>query len=427
MDYKLEEKEGCVRKYSFKISWEELKGDYEQAIESVSKEAEIPGFRKGKAPIELVKAKYKNPIEGEVKSKLLQKAAEEIIKKENIKLFSDPGASDPQFAENEGFSGYLFFETYPEVPEIEYNDLEIKLKKTEITNEQVNNIVDLYRSKFAEIKTMDNETIAEGDYCSAKLISETGSPEEDIFVMCSERSYNAIERFLVGKKCGESYEMEIGENQSKPKGKYRISVKNVVRKVLPELNNELAVKSGFSSLDELMAKSREKAKYENEEREREQRNNAIVRALVDKYKFDIPATLLDRQLRNDADAVANQLQKQGADISKFDWDKYFDLRKTAVENNIRAYFIVSKLIEQEKIVLEEEEVDTFLSKISDSQGLSMAKVREILEKNGQMEDIKFKLAEEKALENISKYVKIKYLEETPEKDKGGNNADTDSR
>ncbi|NMB98860.1 MAG: hypothetical protein GYA35_01115, partial [Thermoanaerobaculaceae bacterium] len=94
---------------------------------------------------------------------------------------------------------------------------------------------------------------------------------------------------------------------------------------------------------------------------------------------------------------------------------------------IRAYFIVSKLIEQEKITLSDEDIDSFLKNIADNEGMAVSKIKEILEKNGQIDDIKFKLAEEKALENISKYVKIKYLEETPEKDKGGNDADSDSR
>lgn len=427
MDYKLEEKEGCVKKFSFNMGWDEIKGEYQLALEEIAKEAEVPGFRKGKAPLELVKAKYKNPIEGELKSRLLQRAAKEIIEKENLKLFSDPGADNPSLVEGSGFSGFLYFEIYPEVPEIKYDDLEIKISKSEVTQAQIDQVAEIFRARHAEIKTMDNEVVQEGDYCSAKITPEEGGEEENVFVRCSERSFDAVEKSLVGKKCGEVYDLEIEDNQKKPKGKYKVSVSNVVRRVLPALDDELAKKSGFASLEDLMAKSKEKAEYENEIRNKDDRNKAIVKALLDKYKFDIPFTLLDRQLKNDAEALVNELSRQGRNINDLDWDKYFEIRKSTVESNIRAYFIVSKLIEQEKVTVSEEDLASFLKNIAENEGLALAKVKEILEKNGQIEDIKFKLAEEKALENISKYVKISYVEETPEKDKGGNDADSDSR
>jgi trigger factor len=320
----------------------------------------------------------------------------------------------------------LYFEVYPEVPDIKYDDLEIKIAKNEVTQEQIDQMAELFRARHAEVKTMDDSVVEEGDFCSAKITSE-GGDEESVFVRCSEKSFDAVEKSLVGKKCGEVYDLEIEDNQKKPKGKYKVAVSNVVRRVLPVLDDELAKKSGFASLEELMAKSKEKAEYENELRSKDERNKAIVRALLEKYKFDIPFSLLDRQIKNDAEALVNELSRQGRNINDLDWEKYFEIRRVTVENNIRAYFIVSKLIEQEKIEVSDEDLDAFLKNIAENEGLALQKVKEILEKNGQIEDIKFKLAEEKALENISKYVKINYVEETPEKDKGGNDADSDSR
>jgi len=427
MDYKQEEKKGCLRKYHFNIQWSEIGKDYEETLEKISKEAELPGFRKGKAPLELVKAKYKNPIEGELKSRLLHKAASEIVENEKLQLFSDPGADALSFVEKEGFSGSLYFEVFPEVPDINYEGLEVEIKKHEVTEEDIKGYAEYYRAKHAEIKTMDDVTVLEGDYCSASISPSEGDAVENIFVMCSEKSFDPIEKFLVGKKCGETFELEIGENQKKPKGKYRVSVTNVVRRVLPQLDKELAVKCGFSSLDELMSKSKENAQIEMEQREKEDRNKAIVKALLEKYKFAIPFSLLDRQLKNDAEGLVNELARQGRNIQEFDWEKYFEIRKIAVENNIRAYFIISRIIEQEGIKIIDEDLQSFLKTIAEKEGIAVEKVREILEKNRQIEEIKFKLAEEKALENISKYVKIKYSQETPEKDKGGNDADSNSR
>lgn len=425
MEYKLEEKNGCLVQYTFKIAWEEIKSDYEEALVEVAKEAEIPGFRKGKAPMELVKAKYKNPIEGELKSRLLQKVATFVVEKENLKLFSDPGADNLNFKEEMDFSGKLYFEVYPDVPEIQCDDIEITIFKKDVSEEDVQKIADGYRMKFAEIKTMDNEIIEEGDFCSVKISNEDGSSEEDVLLKCSAQSFDEVEKFLLGKKCGENYELEIGENQKRHKGKYKISVLNVVRRVLPVLDDELAVKSGFSSLGELMEKSKEKAIFESSLKQKEERNRAIVRELLEKYKFDIPQTLLERQIEEDAQRFAIELKKYNQDTNNFDWEKYFEIRRIPVENNIRAFFIVSKIIEQEKIEIKDEDVNDFLKNIAENEGISVSKLREIIEKSEQMNDIKFKIAEEKALENISNCVKIKHVE-TPEKDKGGSDVDSNS-
>lgn len=426
MEYKLEEKNGCLVQYSFKIDWDEIKNDFKATLEEVAKEAELPGFRKGKAPIELVKAKYKNPIEGELKSKLLQKVATFVVEKENLKLFSNPGADNLNFIEEVEFSGKLYFEVYPDVPEIKYDDIEITISKNDVSEEDIQKIADGYRTKFAEIKTMDNEIIEEGDFCSIKISNEDGSSEEDVLVKCSGKSFDEVEKFLLEKKCGENYELEIGENQKKPKGKYKIFVSNVVRRVLPVLDEELAIKSGFSSLSELMEKSKEKAIFENNLKQKEERDRAIVKEMLEKYKFNIPQTLLERQLQEDAEKLANELKKYNQDPNNFDWEKYFEIRRIPVENNIRAFFIVSKLIEQEKIEIKDEDVNDFLKTIAENEGISVDKLKEILEKSEQMQDIKFKIAEEKALENISNCVRINYLEKTPEKDKGGSDVDSNS-
>lgn len=427
MEYRIEEVVGCLRKYSFVFNWDEIEGEYEKVVEEVAKEAEVPGFRKGKAPIELVKSKYKNPIEDELKRKFLYKAADEIVKSEDLKLFSDPFADNPVLEEGKTIKGVIFFEVFPEVPEIDTSNITIEVPKIEFSDKDVYENAKLYQIQNAEIKTFDKTKVESGDFCSAEIFREGNEDKkEQIFIRCDEKSLNEIEKFLVGKECGQNYEIEIKEDKNYPEGKYRINVINVVRRVLPPLDDNLAVKCGFQSLDDLLAKVRENTEKDARLKEKDECFKRIMNELLNRYQFDVPNSLVERQLMRDLENIRNFLEKQGQNLSSFDWEKYIEVRRVEVEKNIRAYFIVNKLIEQENIDVNEEEIDSFLKEIAERQGVSQAKLKQVLTERGQMEEIKFRLKEEKVLEKVLKNVKIEYVVNSPQNENGGKNVNTDS-
>lgn len=429
MEFKFEEQSGCLRKYSFFVKWEECEGAYNEALSEVAKEVELPGFRKGKAPLELVRAKYKNPIETEFIDHYLPKIANEIVDKENLKVFSNPFVDDVKINVGESFNGNFYFELYPEVPEIKADDIEIKVTKRDITETQIDEINEGYRLSHSKVVTMEDEEIQNGDFASISYSKEGEEGNKTKFIACSDESSNPLERFPVGKKCGESYDFEIDEDlKDISKGKYKVTISNVVRRVLPELDDDLAKLCGFETLDALKENSRARAKIDNEILLKEEKDAKLIDALIEKYDFPIPATLLENQLKKDADEFVKSVEssKINIDLNTFDWDNFFKERKQVVEKRIKGYFLVSKLIEQENIELKDEELNEFLQKIAKRENLKVEKIKEILEKSNQLEEIKFRLKEEKALENFSKNVKIKYVEDTPN-NIGGENADTDSR
>ncbi len=429
MEFKFEEQNGCLKKYSFFVKWEECGGTYNEALLEVAKEAEVPGFRKGKAPLELVRAKFKNPIETEFIDHYLPKIASEIIEKENLKVFSNPFADGVKINFGNSFNGIFYFELYPEVGEIKAEDIKIKVSKREVTEEQIDEIYEGYQLSHSKVVTMENEEIQDGDFASISYSKEGEEENKTKFIACSDESSNPLERFLVGKKCGESYDFEMEEDlKDISKGKYKVTISNVVRRVLPEIDDDLARVCGFETLDALKENSKERAQIDNEMLIKEERDAKLIDALIEKYDFPIPPSLLESQLNKDAEEFVKSVENSNMniDLNTFDWEKFFEERKKVVEKRIKGYFLVSKLIEQEHIELKDEELKEFLQKIAQRENLNVEKVKEILEKSNKLEEIKFRLREEKALEIFSKNVKIEYVEDTPN-NIGGENADSDSR
>lgn len=429
MEYKLEETIGCVKKYSFAFGWDECQGDYEKAVLEVAKEAELPGFRKGKAPLELIKSKFKNPIETEVMDALLRKAVEEIIEKEGIIFIGNPYAEAPNFTIGEGLNGIILFELYPELPEITGEGLEIKVLKREVTDEQIKMITEELRNKHAKMVVFNDDKVKEGDFCSLTLTLEGTETTKNKFVACSKESENPLEKFIFDKDCNIEYELELTDSyQDVERGKYKVKIANVVRRILPEMNDDFAKLCGFENIDALRESNQKMAENENQLLTKEERDARIIEKLVDKYDFPLPPSLVKNQLEREYEKFIQTFERQGLekDLDKVDWEEFGRKSEALINKRLKAFFIVLKLIEQQKIDLSEDELDEFLRNIAQRENLKVEKVREILKKNGQMEEIKFRLKEEKALENFAKNVKIEYVDKVPV-EKGGENAYSDSR
>jgi trigger factor len=429
MEFKLEEKKGCVAKYSYSMKWDEIKDEYKSILDEVKKEAELPGFRKGKAPVELVKAKFASPIASQLKEKLMRTVADKISKDEKLQLFASPFADEPELKIGEGFTGIIYFELNPEVPEIECDGLEIEIARRDVTEKQVDDIIESFRQRNATIQTVDEGCIEEGDFCSAKLYKDGEAEGKEVFLHCHKDGGDPFEQALPGKKNGESFELNVSEAGKYAAGTYKVSLEKIIRQALPSLDDDFAVKCGFKSLDELKEESRKQAANVNEEMRKEERNEKLLSSLLAKSDFEVPPTLVENQLRRELDRFVNELHRRRIDPEKanIEWDKLIDSKKPEVERSVRAYFVVNKLIGKHKVEVSDDELDGVVAEIAAKDGAPVDKVKKMLEENHQFEDIKFRIAQEKIFEILANSAKIVLVDTNAKNETGGEHVDTDSR
>jgi len=429
MEFKLEEKKGCVSKYAYKMQWDEVKEPYSHIVDEVRKEAQVPGFRRGKAPAEFVRAKYAGPIAAQLKEQLLRTVADKIAAEEKLALFGSPFADEPELKVGESFSGTIFFELQPDIPAIETEGIEIGVTKREVSKKQVDSIIESLRQRNASIKTIDEGPIEEGDFCPAKLLKEGATEPKEVFLHCHEESDDLFEKSLTGRKIGDSFELTVPEGGSHEAGKYTVTLDKVVRQALPALDDDFAAKCGFKTMAEVTEASSRQAEAANAHMQRDERDDKILAALLDRTPFEVPPTLVENRLRQEIDRIAGELHRRRIDPEKanIEWDKLVEAKKPEVEKSVRAYFIVSSLIEKEKIKVSDEELDAAIAGIAARENAPADKVKQMLEKHNQLEDIRFNLAKEKVFDVLAGRAKITLSEPAAEPDKGGKDADSHSR
>lgn len=429
MEFKLEEKKGCVNKYSYTMKWDEVKDPYSLIVDEVRKEAQVPGFRKGKAPAEFVKSKYAGPIASQLKDQLLRTVADKIVGDEKLKLFGAPFADEPELKVGESFSGAVYFELQPEVPEINTDGIEIEVARREASPEQVDSILNSFRQRGASIKTIEEGPVEEGDFCPAKLLKAGAAEPKEVFLHCHGESDDVFEKSLTGRNIGDTFELEVPEGGQHEAGTYTVTLQKVVRQALPALDDDLAEKCGFKTVQELREAAEKQAAAANEHMQRDERDDKLLSALLDRTPFDVPPTLVENRLRQEIDRIAEELHRRRIDPVKanIEWDKLIEAKKPEVEKSVRAYYIVSSLIEKEGVKITDEELDGVISEIAARENAPADKVRQMLEKHNQLEDIRFNLAKEKVFGILAGHAGIKLTEPAKAVAGGGKDADSHSR
>lgn len=429
MEFKLEEKKDCVSKYSYLMNWDEVGEPYSLIVEEVRKEAQVPGFRKGRAPAEFVKAKFAGPIASQLKDQLLRTVADKISADEKLKLFGAPYADEPVLKVGESFTGTIFFELQPEVPEVNADGIEIDVTRRTVTKKQVDAVLDSFRQRNASIKTIDDGLVEEGDFCPAKLLKADSADPKEVFLHCHRDSDDAFEKSLEGKKIGDSYEVSVPEGGTHEPGIYKVTPDKVVRQSLPELDDELAVKCGYKDLVEMTEAAGKQAEEANRNMQRDERDDKILSALLERTPFEVPPTLVENRLRQELDRIANELHRRHIDPEKanIEWDKLIEAKKPEVERSVRAYYIISRLIERENIKISDEELGSVIADIAARENAPPEKVRQMLEKHHQLDDIRFNLAKEKVFEALAGHARINLVEPAHDNGEGGKDADTHSR
>ncbi len=356
----------------------DLKKFEKAVIKSIKKEVAIPGFRKGKAPENIIKDRFAKEIEEECLNKALIEAISKIIEENNFKLVTDPVVPEITKLEN-GYKVKLLFETYPEIElqQEDYKGLKLKKIKVNVTPDDVNRELEALRERFVDFKEVDRAA-QEGDLVEIEYeaVVEGEDPQKGTLsaILGSQQLWPEVEEKIKGLKKGEEVEFEFkapkDEKYHKAAGKnvkMKIKVLNVKEKVLPEVNDEFAKKVGFENLEKLKEQIENTLRKTREEQAEELLEDLLVTLLIKKSKVKVPPSLVNAELqaflRNEMLALERmgipkeQIQAQVQTLTQ----KLFPLAyKTAATKLILDY-----IAEKEKIEVPNEIVENEIKKIAD--------------------------------------------------------------
>ncbi len=405
--------EGCKHSLEIVIPAEAFAAATAAATSKVRQKVHLKGFRPGKSPEAIVRQYYS----GEIRQEALDKLIPEYLKKEydrqNLQVVSRPDIKDLQFPESGGVSFKAEFEVVPEFELGNYRGIEIPYAEPQVSDGDVEQRIEGVRDSRAQYVNVDPRPAQDGDHCLVDLHPVSGLEDESMhqhdvnIEIGGKDTFVEFTEALRGAEPGDSREAEIvyPENYAAEKlaGKtvrFKIDLKQIRLKELPELNDEFAKDLGdFQSLDELKAEVRKTIFHERESSAQNEAKNAIVEKLVDAHPFDVPEVFIDQQVQGMIEGQLRSLAAQGVDVGKLKLD-WKELRKAQAERaarDVRASLILEKVSVAESIFTTQEEVDAELSRVSRQQREPIAAVRMRFEKDGTLGRIASRIRTEKTL------------------------------
>jgi len=403
------------------VSKAKVDDEFDAVFEKYKTHSKIPGFRKGKAPVELVKLRFKDAMEKDVVESLVPKAFEDAVKEANLSPISLPVVKDLQFQKGMPLKFKAEIEVKPEVEVKNYKGIEVVKKIRQVTEEDVNRSLNYLREDFAELHPVER-TAKFYDHLIVDLVKHQEGKEDklenqQLFL----DPHNMIREFqdaLIKAKAGDEKEIDVNYqpdfHNKKLAGKnvkYLIKVKQIKEKVLPEANDDFAkMVGGYKNLAELKSKIKEDlSKKATLDAEKNLRNELINRVVKLNF-FEVPETVLNFYL----DSLIEDLKKK---YQKVDEAKIREEYQQIGAAHIRWDYLLHKIAEKEKIEVNEEDIEEWTKKFAKDYKMEKEKAKELLETPQNTKRIRENILEEKVVDSLLKNAVIKEESFLPENGK----------
>lgn len=425
MKISVEDRQGLFKSLKVEVEGDIVRSALDEVYNYLKQNAEVEGFRRGKAPLWVIKAKFKEYIQEEVGKKVANATLAGAIQESGLKPVADIYLESVHLEEpSQKLSYSVSFEVPPEFELENLEGLEVKIGKVEFSDELVKRRIEEIREEHAIWEPVEREA-REGDLVVVDYrVEETESGEhtegETSGVIGTKTFREEIERELVGKKEGDSFVLEdltLYDTEGKPAGKARveITIKSIKEKVLPELNDDFAKELGYGETwAEAEEKIREEVRASIENMKKAMIADAVAIKLVQMHQFDVPQTLLQRELSHLVERRVRELSQWGID------PKYLDYKAIAQELtpqavfNIKLRFILDKYAVQKNIEVSTEELQQRIEGLAQAYERTPEEMREFLQRENLLPVLEEDIKREKALEDIVSKAVVKETEEKKE-------------
>ena len=402
MEAKMEKIDVNVVKFEVKVEADKFKEALTRAYNKNIKKFNVPGFRKGKVPMNVVKKYYGVEVllEDAVNFSIEGSYAE-ALKENNVRPVDFPKVEVVQAEEGKDLIYTAEVIVYPEVELGEYKGLNVEKKTYEVTEEEVSAKLKEMQEKNARVEVkegaIENGNIAVIDFKGfIDGVAFEGGEGHDYSLEIGSGSFiDNFEEQLVGAKAGDKVEVNVTfpENYGKEElngkpAKFEVEVKEVKAKELPVLDDEFAKEvSEFETLEALKEDTTKKLEEANTARAEREYEEAILRAVVENAKMDIPAVMVEQEIDRMVQNLAQRLQYQGLTLEQYfqftgtDAEKMREYMKENAETKVKTELVLEALQKAEKMEVLDEELKEKASEVAKLYGANDEKMVELLLQN----------------------------------------------
>ncbi|MGH2272764.1 trigger factor [Anaerohalosphaeraceae bacterium U12dextr] len=417
----------CKKKITVEVPESKIKENIDNKYKELKKDAVLPGFRKGRAPLRLLEKRYGTDIHKQAKLELMIDAAQAAMKDNNLDVLGDPNIDHEKVELPE--SGPMTFSFEVEVrPEFDLPPLEgIEIEKpvVEVTDEKIDAEIQLMCRRAGVWAPKEGEVAADDQLIADVVLTVEGAAEPEKYdnteIYVRKTGFVAgvpvedLDQLVVGAKVGDVKKTTVNVPATFFNEQYRgkkvdveITIKDVKTLKPAELNAEMLQRYGFESVDQLRDSFRQQLTEQAERQARSAMSDQVREYLQENIKFDLPADVV-------ADQSLAILQRQYANMlirgmKKEDIDQQMDQLRASSEEQakeqLKLFFIMDKIAQKFEISVSDEEINGHIAQIAAYRGRRPEKMREEMYRDGSLANFTLQVREEKCIEKILEKAKI---------------------
>lgn len=425
MSLQVEKLGNNMAKLTIEVPAEEFEKALEGAFQKNKNKISIPGFRKGKAPRKMIEQMYgKGVFYEDAANELIPDAYDKAMDECTEEIVSSPKVDVVQIEAGKPFIFTAEVALKPEVTLGKYKGVKVEKADTEVTDGEVTAEIDREREKNSRTVEVTDRAVKEGDIATIDfegfvdgVAFEGGKGEDYPLTIGSHAFIPGFEEALVGAELGKETEVNVTfpeEYQAQElAGKaavFKCTVKKLQEKQLPELDEDFVgeVSEESDTVEQYKEEIRKKLSEKKEAEAKDAKESAVIDAIIEDAKMDIPDAMLETQQRQMVQDYAQRLQSQGISMEQYmqftgmTRDGLMEQVKPSALKRIQSRLVLEAVVAAEKLEASGEEFEEELKTMAESYQMEADKVRELLGENGKkqvMEDICIRKAVELVVEN----------------------------
>jgi len=442
MKVNVEDVSSVKKTLHIEVPEESVVKELDSAYLQLKKNAKVKGFRPGKAPRSVLERIYGKDVRADVLSRLIQSSFADAIKETELKIIGSPKVDPPEL---EGKGDYAYdatVEVQPELEDIEVKGLDLTRTNYKAGDDEIDIQLQALQKNMAKTEKIEEERPAAKDdfvvidyegFKDGESFSETALTENFTLKIGEGHISESFDDKLVGAKAGDGVEITVNfpddyfnEKLQGHSIDFKVKLHEIKEETLPELNDEFAKSLGpFETLEDLKNVIKDNLTQGYEKRIEQELSEQIFETLISKIEFEVPEVMVEFELENIISDMERSFQYQNRSMEEvgLSRENLSEQYRGLAEKQARRQVILSKVIEQEKLELADEDLEKGFADMAASVNQPVEQIKAFYDQdNNKLEFFKHALLEKQAIKLIIDNGKIEDVEPVKETNSGNEEA-----
>jgi trigger factor len=394
-----------------------------------ARRARVPGFRPGKAPVGVVKTRFRDEILSEMMKHLMPKYVGDAIEEKKLEIVQAPRFESVDYSPGQPLRFKAVFEVYPSLKIENYVGVPVDEVSSKVEDSEVDASLKKLQEEMAELVPVEEaRPIKEGDFAEISFNGTIEGSEEPpvtgqkaVAEIGGRTTLKEFSENLLGANAGEEKTFTVVYRPDYPEPRlagrtveYKVTVDAIKTKETPEINDEFAQRLGdYKTLDDLKKKVREDIEKHKQDHAQEQMREKLLEWLEDNNEFELPESLVERQLQIRVQRLIRDLARQGINPQRLDvdWQKIREDQQQAAVRDVKGSLILEYVAQKENITVGDDEIEAEIDKISAETNRAREKVREVLSRDSGLERLRGQIRNKKTLDLLQEKAKVQPAQE----------------